>query len=531
MKPYLMHHYLDEHALRSPAKVACVDGNQKMSYRQLWEESNRLARCLKDLNVGRQDTVAFCLRRSVNCLVAITGILKAEAVYVPVDHKAPRERGKNIVTDCRPKAILCDERTLKHVRSILAGGAFRVPILCLGESQEGTARDDFVCFYRDLIRGYNEGALSYQIGETDLAYILYTSGSTGKPKGVMISHLNIRKYIEWAVDYFQITDEDKILSTAPFHFDMSTFDVFCSLQAGGTLCIAGDELMLFPAKLMQFLEGQQVTLWKGVSSLLMYMERAGVVKQGRMPNLKKVLFGGEVLPTKYLISWMKTFPDKSFCNIYGPTEATGASLYYAVKEVPCSARERIPIGIPCTDTEVYLLNEEGAPVRTGEIGELCIAGAGLARGYLNDPEKTALAFFDYSVAGGGRERIYRTGDLACLRPDGNYEFISRKDSQVKYMGYRIELGDIESVLGAMDGIEDAAVVLSMPENNELSELVAFFESKKDIQLREILDCLKAQLPFYMVPKRLIKVDFIPRCSRGKIAREKLYPVMQEWKTG
>lgn len=507
------HHEIDHWALLTPDKTAVHDGRLALTYGELAAGSNRLGQALCGLGVGAQDRVVFCLSRSVHCLTALLGILRAGAVYVPIDPKSPPERARNILHDCEPRAFICDASTRSLARSVVGA---ELPIICLGAAAADAGENE-----RDQtwIDGYPAVRPLMEVADDDLAYILYTSGSTGQPKGVMILHRNIRSYIDWAVRRFAIDASDRILCSAPFHFDMSTFDVFTTLRRGATLFIATEALALFPEKLVVFMEQHQVTLWKGISSLLMYLARAGVLRPGRLPALRRVLYGGESLATRWLIHWMEVFPDKVFYNVYGPTEATGISLFHQIEALPGSPQELIPIGYPCADTYVYLLSHDLDPVPAGEIGELFIGGAGLARGYLNAPEKTARAFLPDPFRPG--ERVYRTGDLARRRADGAYEFVGRADHQVKIMGYRIELGEIEHALSALPGVNDVAVAAMAVGDQDLRELVAFIEGELSADTTAAFEQLKQQLPVYMIPRRLCNVARLPRCPRGKVDRQAL----------
>jgi non-ribosomal peptide synthetase component F len=308
---------------------------------------------------------------------------------------------------------------------------------------------------------------------------------------------------------------------------MSLFDVYCSLRTGATLCIATEKLLLFPRLLVDFAEAEKVTIWKGVASLLMYLARTEAVTVGRLPALQKVLFSGEVLHTKYLMQWMDMFPHKTFYNAYGPTEATGISMYYQVEQAPRSAEERIPLGKPCENTEVFLLDENGKPVAPGEPGELYIKGICVTKGYFNDPGKTAAVFSDDPLKPMCEGRTYRTGDYACLRPDGNYEFLGRKDNQVKYMGYRIELSDIEQSLVSIPGVRDAGVVLAESTTDNLDELVAYIEIDEKVSLSDIVPALRSKLPLYMIPKQLFTIARVPRAISGKIDRQALLAYHRE----
>ncbi len=516
MSHTLVQQYLDYPLRQDPGKLAATDGRNQFTYQEIELLSNRLANCLVYAGVARQQRVVYCMQRSAACLVAMLGILKADAVYVPVDHKSPPERLRRIVEDCQPAALICDSSTISKFVSIYGPPANDRPIICL--DRRGRHPESPNMYFSEHVSKFGCNRRRYQNSETDTAYILYTSGSTGKPKGVMTSHRNIHDYINWAVGFLDIKEDDKLLGTAPFHFDMSTFDIFCAFKAGATLCVARDNQMLFPEMLMRFMEKEEVTIWKGISSLLMYFDRAGILAKDRIPSLKKILFGGESLSAKYLIHWMETYPDKLFYNAYGPTEATGISLCYPIPAIPDNPAARIPIGKPCKDAVVLLLKEDHTVAKEGEVGELCISGTCLSKGYLNDQEKTDRAFIPNSFGGGGSEYVYKTGDLAILRADGNYEFIDRKDNQVKFLGYRIELSEIEHALLSVPEINDAVVQLIDSPHEGLTELVAFYESEGDIAASRILAVLEAHLPKYMLPKQLIKVDCLPRNDRGKICR-------------
>lgn len=516
MGNYLLQSYLDGACLADPEKVALVDDQRSITYGQLHRDANRIAHCLTTHGVRRQDRVAICMKRSSQVIMAILGILKADAIYVPLDVKAPIERILKVVRDCRPSAIICDDVALPILDAVKTHmGSVRHLIVCGGCT---SAVGDIPRTLLEEVPLDSVPSPRYKNIDADAAYILYTSGSTGSPKGVTISHLNIINYIEWAVDYFRITSSDRVLSTAPFHFDMSTFDIFAVLKAGATLIVSPERLLLFPHKLFDLIEKEEVTLWKGVSSLLMYLSSTGSLKKDRIPSLKQVLFGGEVLATKHLINWMEHFPTKRFYNVYGPTEATGISSCYPVSEVPRSPSDSIPIGTACTNTEILILTEDNSLAEVGEAGELCIRGSGLSMGYWGDEEKTARAFIRNPLGCTQNDRIYRTGDLARLRPDGHIEYLGRKDFQVKFMGYRIELHEIEQAMLSQASIHQAAVVLCDTTQSEVPELVAFIAGPTSLDPDSIMEELGRAVPSYMLPKRIIPLAEIPLNDRGKTDR-------------
>lgn len=514
-----IHYYLNHTAERYPEKDAVTDGQYTLTYSQLVSNSDNLGRFLVKLGVGRDTRVAYFLKRGPDCITATTGILKSGAAYVPLDQQTPPERWHKIISDAAPLVIICDSTTLNETLARLKEINHHCYIVCLSQHEIHCETQNEVFFYDELANAKNI-ALPTDVSSGDIAYVMYTSGSTGSPKGVMITHRNIRNYIDWAINYFHITANDRILGTAPFHFDMSTFDIYCALATGALFSIATESTLLFPGKLVQFAEQQKITLWKGVSSLLMYMCRAGVVRSGRMPSLRTVIFAGEPLASQYLQQWMEAFPETQFYNGYGPTEATGVSLCYHVKSPP-EIDQSIPIGRPCKDAKVIVIGDEGLPVGAGEIGELLIAGNCLAKGYLNDPEKTARHFTSPPPNCGLIERVYHTGDLVRQTAEGDYIFVSRKDQQVKWMGHRIELGEIETSLLAHPQVKDVAVLLVNIEKNDLTELVAFVEVEDDLEMQTLALFLKNRLPTYMHPKRFIRIDAIPRSDRGKVARGQL----------
>ncbi len=521
MTHWLVQSYLDTTCRTFPSNIAVSCGGRHLTYKQLHSHANQLAYCLKGYGVRRQDRVVFCLKRSEDCIVTIFGTLKSDAIYVPLDSHAPASRWEKIIEDCQPSAIICDSTTFSALSKIPVVEKSGIPLIHQHNCTKTQAGLTSTVLDGENLDVQIHDDLHYENIDTDIAYILYTSGSTGHPKGCMISHLNIMNYIDWAINCFCISEADKVLSTAPFHFDMSVFDIYCAMKAAATLCIATEMDLLFPNKLVNLIDRNHITIWKAVSSLLMYLAKTDALEPGRMTTLSRVLFGGEELATKYLIKWMHAYPEKAFYNAYGPTEATGISMYYHVDKIPEDACARIPIGRPCANTEVFLLNEDNQITGINEVGELHLRGSCLSKGYWRDPQKTESEFIPNPVSQIPGDRIYRTRDLATLRKDGIYEYLGRADSQVKYFGYRIELQEIERALLSIEDVNDAAAALCNTELTDIPELAAFVEFKNKPDPSEILIRLKTLLPAYMIPKSIFPMGKIPRTSRGKVDRTAL----------
>ncbi|MDO8467202.1 MAG: amino acid adenylation domain-containing protein [bacterium] len=481
----LIQEYFSASAEKFPDKIAVNWKDQNITFAELESRSNQLAFALKGLGVKRGDRIAFCLQKSPKAIQVILGILKVDAAYVPLNPRAPEARIAQMINDAQPSVVICERATKALVKS---GKVFD-----LDEKAE-------------MLADMPVSAMHCKNTSVDLAYILYTSGSTGIPKGVMITHGNIINATDWAVEEFGISEKDRMSQHPPLHFDLSTFDLYCAFKAGATLYLVPEELSLFPGQLLKFIEESKLTIWNSVPSVLVYLWNSGLIKEDRLSLVRKFFFNGEGFPTRFLAEWMKTFPKKEFVNMYGPTETTVQCTFYRIPEAPTDLTKLVPIGKACRNVEVFLVD-----------GELCVAGDGVGLGYWNNPEKTAVSFVDIT----GKGRVYKTGDSGRLLPDGNYEFIGRKDFQVKIMGNRIELGDVEAALLALPYIEDAAAVAidaSATGGQELIGFVKLKEAKEELMIK--IDLAKL-IPQYMVPAKIVVRPLLPRTSTGKVDRNAL----------
>lgn len=503
------------------ARTAVVMRGRRLTYRQLDDASTRLARTLREAGCREGDRVALLMPKSLDAVTAMLACLKAGCPYVPVDVQNPAPRASRIVGACRPRVILAAPSAaglLVELRALgPAAGTATVGWLG-GPRPAGPGLPTGFC--DDDVTAQSAAPLRLHGEREPRAHILFTSGSTGAPKGVVIGQASVATFVAWGIGHFGIRPGDRVSGHAPFHFDLSTFDVFGALLAGAELHLVPPELNLLPNKLAQFIREHELVQWFSVPSVMNYMAKMDVVRAGDFPSLRRVLWCGEVLPTPALIHWMRRLPHATFTNLYGPTEATIASSYHTVPAVPGDPAEPVPIGRACEGERLFVLGSDGRPLPPGEIGDLCIAGAGLALGYWEDPERTAAAFVP---AADGDGLMYRTGDLAVLRPDGEILFVGRADTQIKSRGYRIELGEIDAALGTVDGLREHAVVAVDRDAFEGATICCAYALAPGSALTPaaLRTALGRRLPAYMLPTRWAVLDSLPKNGNGKIDRRRL----------
>jgi amino acid adenylation domain-containing protein len=516
----LLQDYVTRQAETRPDAVAVVMGEERLTYGELEEAGNRLARLLRETGCARGDRVCLFVPKCPAAIVAELGVLKADCAYVPIDIASPAPRVEMIVESSEPSLILATAPAAKLLDDVLAlrpGG--KVPVGSLEEPLSGKHFES--AFSGEDIDSQSASPIPAENSAEDAAHILFTSGSTGTPKGVVIKHENVVTFVEWATGFFGTKETDRVSGHPPLHFDLSTFDIYGTFLAGAELHLVPAAANLMPNKLAELIRSSELTQWFAVPSTFTYMAKFEAFEHGDFPSLERVIWCGEVLPTPILMHWMERLPHASFTNLYGPTEATIASSYYTMPEIPASETEPVPIGVACDGEELLVLDEELQPVEPGEIGDLYIAGVGLSPGYWRDEEKTAAAFLPDPRNPG--ERIYRTGDLAKVREDGLVDFLGRADSQIKSRGYRIELGEIETALNALDDIRECAVVGVETGGFEGTAICCAYAPVKGASVAP--PAIRAQiakaLPSYMLPARWVVMDELPKNVNGKIDRRSI----------
>jgi amino acid adenylation domain-containing protein len=516
----LLQHWVTEQAQRRPHATAVVSGGSRLSYAELDALSTQLARLLREAGCRPGDRVALLTPKSTLALVAIYGIYKAEAIYVPLDPVSPSARLMKILGSCECRWILAAGSVAPLVNEILRQSPWGGD-LSIGWLEHDAPQGMPAAFSMRDLAVYSAEPRAYQAIPDYPAHILFTSGSTGEPKGVVISHASVVHCAEWAARYFRIDETDRLSCHPPLHFDMSFMDIFGAVATGAELHFVSSGVSVMPDGLAEFLRDSSVTQWFSVPSVLSYMAQFDRVRQDDFPALKRMIWAGDVLPTPVLMYWMKRLPHVSFTNLYGPTETTIVSSVYTVPSCPEDPRAPIPIGVACEGEELLVLNESLCPTAPGEIGEIYIGGVGLASGYWRQPELTDAVFVpDPRDAS---RRLYKTGDLGRLGEDGLVYVLGRRDAQIKSRGYRIELGEIEAALHTIAGLKESAVVAVPREGFEGKIVCCAYSAAADAEVNPV--SLRRQLsrmiPSYMLPNQWLAFPSLPVNANGKVDRQSL----------
>ncbi len=502
---------LETAANTCPDRAAVEDESGRvLSYAALDRAADRLATRLARWGVGREDRVGVCLPKSLESVATLHGILRSGAAYVPVDATAPIARGAGILADAHVRAVVVAADLAEGLRDAWPGPGPLPRLVVVGDDEARYHPCD--TSWTEVQADAAPSPLFPDRASDDLAYILYTSGSTGKPKGVMLSHANAFCFLDWCFASFHLQPGDRFSSHAPFHFDLSVFDLYASCRAGGTLVLIGEVLGKDPARLGEFLSQRQVDVWYSAPSILSLLGQYGGLERADFPAPRLVLFAGEVFPIRHLRRLRALWSDAVLWNLYGPTETNVCTAQAIPARIPADQTEPFPIGAVCPPLRARVVDEHGEDVPFGEVGELVIAGAGVMRGYFGRPDLDADAFrLD-------REGVpwYRTGDLVRDSGEGVFQFHGRRDRMVKKRGYRIELGEIESALHCHADVESAAVVAKA---DEAGVSIAAFVAMKPARKGSIIAMkrhITSYLPHYMVPDQIAFLPSLPMTSTDKV---------------
>lgn len=489
-----LHQLFEEQVAVSPQAIALKQDGNSMTYEDLNRRANQLARHLIANGVRSNDNVGIITGRNPNMIIGMLAILKANAAYVPVDPAYPMDRQQYILSNSEVKAVITDnEYPVQQLDS--AFGFHKIDVDEYGTREESNL---------DLTKDTRE-----------LAYTIYTSGSTGRPKGVMIEHHSAVNLIEWVNKQFNVDDRDRLLFITSMCFDLSVYDIFGMLAAGGTIVIAREEEVQNVVKLQHLLKTESITFWDSVPTTLNYVvsELEAEEEEFIQNDLRVVFMSGDWIPVNLPNRIHKYFPNTEVISLGGATEGTVWSNFFPIEKVD-PAWTSIPYGKPIDNNFFYILDENRQPVPQGTPGELYIGGAGVARGYANDSEKTAYSYVEdpFNKQLGGR--MYRTGDLGRMMDDGNMEFLGRKDHQVKIRGFRVELGEIKNVILQHEHIKEVAVIARDYSGNRA--LTAYFTQHVEVDTARLNDYIAEFLPEYMIPSYFVALDQLPLNSNGKV---------------
>uniref|UniRef100_A0AAE9IE59 Amino acid adenylation domain-containing protein n=1 Tax=Paenibacillus polymyxa TaxID=1406 RepID=A0AAE9IE59_PAEPO len=521
----------------TPNRVAVTSGDKCLTYHQLNDLSNRLARTLRAEGVGPDQPVGILVQRSLEMVVGIYAILKAGGAYVPIDPNYPQERIRFMLEDAGVKLVLTQSE-LAEQASLNFNGTVLVlngtdPVARVFKTFVQKTMDSRV-YYQGI---YHEDGSNLEpwAGQHHIAYVIYTSGSTGKPKGVMVEHHSVINRILWMHDRYGLSPEDTILQKTAFTFDVSVWELFWWSMVGSKVSLLEVGGEKNPEQIVEAIAQERVSTIHFVPAMLQafleYLEQQPLnLLQAKLGTLKHVFASGEALPPQHVARFQRLadlichgagLTSAKLINLYGPTEATVDVSYFDCE--PTEEYAVIPIGKPIQNIHLYIVKEGTLHLQPiGVAGELCISGVGVARGYLNRPELTSEKFVANPFTDGelGYERMYRTGDLARWMPDGNIEYLGRIDHQVKIRGYRIELGEVETQLLKVEIVREAVVVARVDETGQ-KQMVAYYVAVQKIGAGGLRNELGRELPNYMVPAYFVQLEQMPLSPNGKIDRKAL----------
>lgn len=477
---------------------------ETVSYGALDRLANGSAGWLEARGVAAGDVVCISGVKSAATFALMLGALKIGAPYCILDPDTPPERLKKILATCQARLLVAEREFLDRC----TGATGEVELA--GEEEVAAVPPA-----GDSVRA------SRTVTGEQPAYIMFTSGSTGVPKGAVMTHANVLNLIEWARETYKIVPEDRLTNVNPLYFDNSVFDFYASLFNGATLVPFSKAETRDPRRLVGKVGEAGCTLWFSVPSLLIFLQTMKATDGVRLRSIRRFVFGGEGYPKAKLQKLFAAYPEAEFHNVYGPTECTCICSSYLLSEADFGETQGLPpLGAIAPNFGFLIVDEDVKPVAAGEVGELCLTGPQVGKGYYNDPERTAAAFVQNPLNRHFREIMYRTGDLACVSPaDGKLHIQGRRDNQIKHMGYRIELEEIESALHRLDYVDEAAALHSNASG--LSRIVAVIASPGDVPADRVKRDLAAFIPDYMIPSAVHREAALPKNANGKVDRRRL----------
>lgn len=497
--------YFDDTVHKYPKYIAVADQKNMLTYEQFQKLAINMGSYIAERKIEKSPIVIL-MKRSAYLPVVMLSILYSGNFYVVLDVESPLSRINRILNTLSPAAVIYEQEFEEMVENF-------IPSIERIKWNEAAVEEE-----RDA---YMLGEIRKRMTSDDPAYALFTSGSTGEPKGALITHLNVISYVKWFVQCFDINSDTVFGSQTPLHFSMSVSDFYSTIFTGASYHIIPKEYFAFPAKLIGYMNERKVNVIYWVPSAYGIIAKFDVLKYMLPETLKKALFAGEVMPVKYLNYWKKYLPDVLYANLFGPTETTDICSYYVVDRT-FDERETLPIGKACDNCELIVIDDKGNVITDNSIGELYVKGPFVGKGYYRNEENTKKAFVQNPLHQNYLDIVYKTGDLVKKNANGEFNYMGRKDFQIKHLGYRIEPGEIENVFNVVDKVELTVCVY----DKEKDELILAYESDKEMddQLREHGEKM---LPYYMQPSVYRIFQAFPKNANGKIDRKMITKIILE----
>ncbi|MCX6967702.1 MAG: amino acid adenylation domain-containing protein [Verrucomicrobia bacterium] len=493
--------YLEKGALlKCPEKTAVKDRGHCLSFAQLEQFAKNCAALIRQRSEETGKPVPVFLPKSAQNIVADLGILYSGNAYANLDVKSPPLRLKGMLDNLDAQVIITSAQCSETLCTL---GVSAEKLLFI---EQAMVEEIF----------YDNPSLLKRLDtliDTDPCCFIHTSGSTGTPKGVALNHRSTIDFVDWAFERLGLDGSEIMGSLAPSVFDAYTLEFCTMLAKGATLTVVPEHLAAFPIKLVEFIASEPINFLFWVPTIMVNIANQNLLAEAALDRIKKVLFIGEVFPTKQLNYWRRHLPQALFANLYGPIEITVACTYFIVDR-DFSDDEKLPVGFPCKNTEILILNDNEQLAGVGEPGEICVRGSSIALGYYNNPERTAKGFVQNPVNRHYPELIYRTGDSGYRNERGEIMLLGRKDFQIKHLGYRIELGEIEHAVLQLGEIRNCCATY----NHSQKEIVLFYESDTEMSPACIRERLAPLLPKYMLPTAFHWMELMPRNPNGKIDR-------------
>ena len=489
--------YLERSAARTPDKLAFLGEDRGFTFGQLLAFARSAGTAVARRTGSVNRPVAVFTDRTAVTLAAFQAVLASGNYYAPIDVHMPPRRMESILEQLGPVLLLYAPGQEERAAAL----AHLCPALSLAEAEKTAPEETLLTACRERVL------------DVDPAYAIFTSGSTGAPKGIVIAHRSVIDFTEWMAEACRFSETDILANQAPFYFDLSVKDIYLTLKCGAACHILPKKLFLFPLLLLKEIQRVQATALVWATSAFHLAAASGALEKCAPETLDKVILGGEALRARHLNAWRAALPHVQYINLYGPTEVTVDCTWYPIpRDRVFADGEAVPIGRPCRNKEILLLGEDLQPVPAGEVGEICVRGIGLARGYYGDWDKTQAAFIQDPRNPWYPDRIYRTGDLGRWDGDGLLQFVSRRDGQIKHMGYRIELGEVETALSALPGVPAAVCFF----DQERDRIVCCYEG--GLSPKALAAALAERLPRYMLPNIWLSQEKLPLNANGKVDR-------------